>query len=313
MMRRAFAVMSPAGRRARLSVVVFHRVHAEGDPLLPDEPDARRFDDVCRWLKTWFCVLPLDQAARQLRLGTLPERALSITFDDGYADNHDVALPILQRHGLTATFFIATGFLDGGCMFNDHVIEAVRHTRREVVDPVGGAQEPLSLRTLQDRRAAIPRLLHALKYLPPAQRQAAVARLGEALGVPPPCAPMMRSHQVRALRRAGMQIGAHTVTHPILAGLDRAIVVQEIEDSRRTLQHLTGAPVTTFAYPNGRPGTDYSPQNVEIVRQLGFTAAVTTAWGSARADSDPFQIPRFTPWDRSRLRFGARLLTNLAR
>ena len=70
-----------------MSILVFHRVLALPDPLFPGEVDAVRFNRICSWLADWFQVLPLDQAVRHLRAGSLPARALAITFDDGYADN----------------------------------------------------------------------------------------------------------------------------------------------------------------------------------------------------------------------------------
>ncbi len=71
------------------------------------------------WVKTWFNVMPLDAAVNALKKRNLPARAMAITFDDGYADNQVTALPILKQHGLSATFFIATGYLDGGRMWNE--------------------------------------------------------------------------------------------------------------------------------------------------------------------------------------------------
>jgi peptidoglycan/xylan/chitin deacetylase (PgdA/CDA1 family) len=124
---------------------------------------------------------------------------------------------------------------------------------------------------------------------------------------------MMRSDQVRNLRRAGMQIGAHTVSHPILARLDEAQARDEIETGKGQLEDLLGERVTLFAYPNGKPGEDYRPDNVALVRAAGFRAAFSTAWGSAHRHTDVFQVPRFTPWDRSRLRFGLRMAHNLRR
>jgi peptidoglycan/xylan/chitin deacetylase (PgdA/CDA1 family) len=303
------AVASPAGPRARLSVLIFHRVLSEVDPLFPDETTAARFDTVCGWLAKWFNVLPLDTAAAHLQAGTLPESAACITFDDGYADNHNVALPILQRHNLCATFFIATGFLNGGRMWNDTIIETVR--RCEDLSVITGSDSQSMPATIADRQVAITTLINQIKYLPVAERVAVAEALAQKAQVHLPNDLMMTSAQVKALRHAGMQIGAHTVSHPILARLSDAAAQQQIADSKSFLEALLGERVGLFAYPNGKPGEDYSPQTVAVVRSLGFDAAVSTTWGASRRGDDPLQINRFTPWDKTKLRFGLRMLRNL--
>lgn len=309
-----FTLLAPAGVRARLNILIFHRVLPEPDPLFPSEIDAAMFDAICGWLKAWFQVLPLDEAVQRLSQRSLPARALAITFDDGYADNEQVALPILQRHGLCATFFVATGFLDGGRMWNDSLIEAVRRSSRTRLD-LQGLDLPLppslALDSTAQRRQAIDGLIGAIKYLPVEQRQRLCDELAERAAVSLPDDLMMTSDQVVALKQAGMQIGAHTVSHPILARLDAESMRAEIGASKMQLEHLLGEPVDLFAYPNGKPGEDYNETSVAVARSLGFKAAVSTAWGAARADADLFQLPRFTPWDRSRLRFGGRLAHNL--
>lgn len=318
-MKPLLQLLSPAGSRARLNVLIFHRVLREPDPLFPDEVDAARFDEMLGWLKSWFQVLPLDEAARRLQEGSLPARAAALSFDDGYADNHDVALPLLQKHGLPCSFFVATGFLDGGRMWNDTLIEAVRLSSRPVLDLRGLKDrdgQDLGLHALGDmasRRAALAQLIERIKYLPPEPRLACVDAIAERAEVRPPDDLMMSSEQVRALRRAGMQIGAHTVSHPILAKLDARQAADEMGRSRDVLQALLGEKVGLFAYPNGKAGTDYLPEvHPAIARELGFEAAVSTRWAAARRGEDIFQIPRFTPWDRSRLKFGLRLVRNLS-
>jgi peptidoglycan/xylan/chitin deacetylase (PgdA/CDA1 family) len=314
MLRTAFTLASPAGTRARLSILIFHRVLAQRDDLVPDEIDAARFDAICAWLASWFNVLPLDVAVGRLRDGNLPARALAISFDDGYADNHDIALPILKRHGLCATFFIATGFVDGGRMWNDSVIEAVRAARGPGLDLANiGVQgiNHVAVATVDEKRLAIATLLPALKYLETARREEAAAEVARAVGVALPNDLMMSSAQLRTLRRSGMQVGAHTVNHPILRDLPTAMATDEIRSSKSALEALLNEPVSMFAYPNGKPGVDYGSETVNIVRRCGFDAAVTTGWGAVRRDTDALQLPRFTPWDRSRLRFGLRLLRNL--
>lgn len=302
---------SPAGAGARLSVLIFHRVLPQPDPLFPEEMHAERFDQVCGWLARWFRVLPLDQAVHQLQEKRLPARAACITFDDGYADNFDVALPILQRHGLPSTFFIATGFLDGGRMWNDTIIESIRACPASVLDlePIGLGMH--SLASVAQRRAAIISLIDQIKYRALHARIALCAQLVERAGVQLPDKLMMTSAEVQAMHRAGMQIGAHTVSHPILARLDDETARQEIHQSKDFLESLLDTRVGLFAYPNGKPGDDYLPHTVELVRDLGFDAAVSTAWGASGPQDDMFQIRRFTPWDTGKPRFLARLLRNL--
>jgi peptidoglycan/xylan/chitin deacetylase (PgdA/CDA1 family) len=307
-------------------VLIFHRVLPEPDPLFPDEMHARRFDEMCGWLAAWFNVLPLDQAVQHMQAGTLPARAACITFDDGYADNYSVAMPILQRHGLTATFFIATGFLDGGRMWNDTVIETVRQcddlsvlvavglprfARKDESAVIASEARQSMPPTIADKQAAIATLIKHIKYRPVSERISLTEEIARLAKVQLPQNLMMTSSEVKAMRQAGMLIGAHSVSHPILAKLTDEQAREEIGDSKRFLEQLLGERITVFAYPNGKPGEDYSPQSVEVVRSLGFDAAVSTQWGSSRMDDDPLQIKRFTPWDRTRLRFALRIIRNL--
>ena len=296
-----------------LSILVYHRVVAEPDPLAPDEVCAREFDRQLAALGRWFTVLPLRQATARLRGGTLPVRAACVTFDDGYADNVTVALPILRRRGVPATFFLATSFIDGGRMWNDTVIETVRGARGDILDARCTGLGTLSLSTMELRRQAIKKLLAALKYLPPEERHKRVEELAAEAVCPLPSDLMMTTGQARQLSASGMEIGAHTVTHPILAQLGPERAEREIRDGKRRLEAITGSPVTMFAYPNGKPGRDYRREHVGMVRDLGFEAAVSTAWGVARTASDPYQLPRFTPLDRTPGKFVLRLFQNTFR
>jgi peptidoglycan/xylan/chitin deacetylase (PgdA/CDA1 family) len=308
--------MSGEDQRARLSVLIYHRVLPVPDPMAPGTVDAAQFDRVCGWLREWFRVLPLEQAVADLKAGRLPARAAAITFDDGYADNHDVAMPILRRHRLDATFFIATGFLDGGRMWNDTLTEALRRAPGAELDLRGlglAGIDAMPVASGTQRLQSLQRLIGAAKYLPAVQRQQLVDGVAARAKVQLPKDLMLRSDQVLAMRRAGMRIGAHTRSHPILASLPDEQAEQELRGSREDLEALLGEPVRVLAYPNGKPDVDYSARSVAIARQAGFEVAVSTAWGSAGTDVDPLQVPRFTPWDRDRMRFGLRLLGNLRR
>jgi peptidoglycan/xylan/chitin deacetylase (PgdA/CDA1 family) len=304
-------VLAPGGKGAKLSILIFQRVLARPDPLFPGEQDVRRFDEVLSWMARWFQVMPLDQAVSRLAAGTLPARAAAITFDDGYADNATDALPVLKKHGMTATFFVASSFLDGGRMWNDSVIETVRAHRAKAIDLRHVNLGLHSLESDLQRRAAIDGLLGQIKYLEPVQRHEAVLAIEKLADTQLPGDLMMTASQVKLLHTEGMQIGAHTCSHPILARVTDEDALNEMRSGKIALEAIIGGQVTLFAYPNGRPGKDYLPKHAQMARQVGFSAAVTTAPGVSSPDTDLFQLPRFSPWDKTRLRYGVRMLSNL--
>lgn len=310
-LRTIYSTLAPAGPKGRLSTLIFHRVLAASDPLQPDEPSAAEFEKRMRWVRQHFNVIPLDEAVERLESGTLPARSLAITFDDGYADNERIAAPILRRLGLPATFFIATGYLDGGRMFNDSIIAAVRDCRHGNLDLTELGLGLHLLDSLDQRRRAVSMLLTQIKGLDPARRAEIAQSVCRQAQVTAPDDLMMTSSQVSELARHGFEIGGHTVNHPILARLNAAAARAEIEQGRRRLQEITQRPVRLFAYPNGRPDDDYTIHTTELVRQLGFAAAFTTVQGVAGRNADLFQLPRFTPWDKGDLKFGLRMARNL--
>jgi peptidoglycan/xylan/chitin deacetylase (PgdA/CDA1 family) len=313
MFRFAGDLLSPAGERGKLGILIYHRALAAPDPILHDEIDAATFERQMTVLAAEFNVLPLSEACARLERRALPARAVCVTFDDGYADNEQVALPILQRLRLPATFFVATGYSAGGCMFNDGVIEAVRSAAAGTYDLSRLGLGVIGLQDATSRRDAVARIIDALKYRPGGERHDAVETLVCALGLRLPSGLMMTPAQISKLSRAGMEIGAHTVHHPILACVDDEEAREEIVGSKRALEEITGSPVTMFAYPNGKPGRDYGPQHVRFVREAGFKAAVSTINGIAHRGSDLFQLPRYMPWERNPRRLAVRLLLACAR
>ena len=301
---------SPGGRRGNLTVLFFHRVLADTDPLLPGEPTARSFDTTLGWLQKQFTLLPLDEAVRRIAEGTLPPAAAAITFDDGYRDNHEIAAPLLGRRGVPATFFIASRFLDGGLMWNDRVTEAIRRTSHSDIALPNWDVPRLPLGNWPQRRQALGTLLQKLKYLPLAERDIAVSALQAACGTTAPTDLMMSSDQVRDLRRQGFGIGGHTCHHPILAALPDNEAEREILQGRADLQACIDGEVPLFAYPNGRSGKDFDHRHRDMARRAGFAAAFTTEPGVCRRGADAWAMPRFTPWDRSAWTFHLRMIRN---
>ena len=304
------SVTSPRGDAAKLTVLLYHRVLPQPDALLPHEPHAAMFDAQLACLSQVFRVVSLETGLRQLKEGTLPARAICITFDDGYRDNIEVAVPILRRHGLMATFFIATGFLDGGRMMHDTVIEAVRRLPAGPcnLEWIGLGQQ--SVGDTQSRVTLIDEFVRKVKYLPFHERADACQRLANEAPDDLPTDLMMVSEDVRQLLAQGMEVGAHTHNHPILARLDPEEASAQILKGRDALTALLGAPPTLFAYPNGKPNLDYGSEHVDLVKQAGFSGAVSVSMGTANRTSDHFQIPRFIPWDHDPRRLALRILAH---
>ena len=305
--------LAPGGSNGKLSIFIFHRVLPEADPLLPFEPSAAEFDWMVRFISRTFNVLPLSEAASRLKAGTLPPAAASVTFDDGYADNLEIAWPILKRYKVPATFFIATAFLEGGRMWNDDVIEAFRRSREGELNL---NEFDLGVHHLTDAASRVKgyeAVLGKLKYFEHQLRSQIACEIASRCEVPKLAELMMTHRQLRHLHDEGAEIGGHTRTHPILERLDNTAALQEIESGKQELEALLGTTVRVFAYPNGVPGRDCSARHAEMARQSGFETAVSTRQACATSASDIFQLPRFTPWDRTPLKFAMRSMMNLSR
>jgi peptidoglycan/xylan/chitin deacetylase (PgdA/CDA1 family) len=294
--------------RNRLTVLTYHGIPAAYDPLaLPEQVTARVFDEQMGAVAKHFNVLPLPEAVQKLNAGTLPPKALAITFDDGYLNNFEIALPILQRHRLTATFFICSGYLDGGLMFNDLITEAVRHTSLGEFQPpddlLGGQR--LALNSIPARAEACRRLIQSAKYLQNDERQLLCERIWHGLiGTSTLSATSsnrpqltMSSEHVRQLHQQGMTIGGHSHTHPILARCTPDQTRSELQINRDILHGIIGEAPQVFAYPNGRAMRDFDRTHRQIVADVGYSCAVTTEMGICCRDMDALQLPRFAPWD----------------
>jgi peptidoglycan/xylan/chitin deacetylase (PgdA/CDA1 family) len=297
------AIARNSMRRRRHITLIFHRILPALDPMSPSEPDTAWFDELIGYLVRRFEIIPLREALERAAARTLDGRTLSITFDDGYADNFTQALPVLERHGAPATFFVASSYIDGGRMWNDSIIETLRRLPEGQTRVEGFDEGTLELNGWDSRNTAASRIINAWKHLPPTERQSRVDRLAERVsGLPDDL--MMTREQLRGLAASRFaEIGGHTRTHPILAAIDDASAASEIEGGKRDLEEWTQQEVRLFAYPNGKLGRDYAAEHAAIARAAGFEAALATDWGTLDASTDPFAIPRFTPWHRDLGRF----------
>jgi peptidoglycan/xylan/chitin deacetylase (PgdA/CDA1 family) len=286
----------------RLSIFIFHRVLPKHDPLIPGEPSIEQFDAIVRWIKKDFNVYALGEALERFKRNQNGKPIAAITFDDGYADNYHHAMPILKKHGLAATFFIATGYLDGGRMWNDSIIETVRCINGSLDLHKFGIGK-FELNEDADRLNCIEQLIKSTKYLNFENRLERVHQICSLINNDLPTGLMMSSAELSLLAESGMEIGAHTHSHPILSKLNSKNSIQEIVGGKEFLESLLKTRIDLFAYPNGKPGQDYFEEHVMAVKKAGFKAAVSTHNGVTKLSDNYFELPRFTPWQRDQLHF----------
>lgn len=293
--------------RRAFPVLTYHRVNDHRDPFFDALP-TQVLERQVRYLARHYAVLPVEELVDRMAAGTLPGNAVAITFDDGYRDTLTHAAPILARHRLPATVFLATGFIGTAEVpWHDRLATAFKLSPRSAV--VAPSGEALEIETLDGRLGALARARAHLKTLGEDQFRRAFDELLENLGASDRRSPenaMLSWEDVHALRGLGFVIGAHTVSHPILSRVSPERARAEIFGSREMIQAACGVPPRAFAYPNGRPA-DYTAGVVDIVRRAGFSCAVTTRFGVNTVRTSRWELRRGQPWEEDLPTFALKL------
>ena len=225
----------------------------------------------------------------------LPANSVAVTFDDGFADNYEVALPILNRYGVPATFYIMVNAVETGNLpWYCRLRFAIRTTRKaEWRDP----ELPRSFKTNvgHDREAALNNAIEIGARKTGRDQEEFVQRVEKALDVESPGPPqglMMTWDQVRTLRKSGHTIGAHTLSHPNLAHINREEARAEILGCKKRIEEVLGEPVDHFSYPHPALNPQWSPETFTITRDAGFKSAVLTTCGPVRQGDEPLALKR---------------------
>lgn len=294
-------------RVPRFPILSYHRVNDERDPFFPSLP-TEVFERHMAFVGDTYVVLPVEELVERMQRDRVPRNALAITFDDGYRDNLTHAAPVLARHGLAASVFLATGVIGTGqALWFDRLALAFKVTRVGTYRAPWGAEDRLS--STQDRLGALDRTLRHLKSVPDEERRRGVETVLAALGVEDESALkglMLSWDDVHALMGLGITIGAHTVSHPILARLGPEGARAEIEGSRDMIAAACGRRPRAFAYPNGK-AEDVGGAVGRIVREAGFSCAVTTVFGVNTARTPPYALRRGGPWEQELPTFALKL------
>lgn len=296
--------------RQKLSILIYHQVVADTDPMRPSEPTAKVFDWQMWLIAKFFTPMSLTEALVALEKQQLPANAICVTFDDGYLNNLTVAQPILAKYQVPATVYVATGYSSGGNMFNDRILDFIGDQSRSSFNLTVLDLGKQQVSDYPSRIKLSYQVIGKIKYLDFRQRQQVIDRLYQDNQASEYPNRMMTPEQIKTLANLGIDIGAHTVDHPILKTLSDEEQLAQLVDSKQTLENIIGQSVENFAYPNGKLHDDYSEQTVALVKKAGFNSAVATHYGISTNTSDFFQLKRFTPWDKGAVKFHVRLLIN---
>lgn len=304
--RAAGTLTGPAlGRLARRApkwrgvvILNYHRIgQSAGQPwdrtMWNADEDA--FDAQLRTLAREAEVVAPDDVAR-LPSDRRPGRRVMVTFDDGYRDNYELAFPLLRRHGLGATFFLTSGFLDTGAVaWWDELAWMVRNASGETLPSGPWSRAPLPLGP--DEEGTVAAVVAGYKTLEATQTEEYLERVAAATGAgrcgaEQAGAIWMTWEMVREMRAAGMAVGGHTVTHPILARIAGADQEREIASSRARLREELDVAMDWFAYPVGSRDA-FTERTKQLLREHGVRLAFSFYGGYARPGAwDPFDVPR---------------------
>jgi peptidoglycan/xylan/chitin deacetylase (PgdA/CDA1 family) len=278
--------------QGRGMVLMFHHVRPRRNVgfapnrLLEITPEF--FNDVLVELeREGFDVVPIDAVADRLRSRRSSRPFAVLTFDDGYRDNAEYAWPILKRHGMPWTIFITTEFADGrGPLWWLELEEAIARLDKVVVSRRGAAFS-LPSRTCDEKQAAFDAVYRRLRAGPLERLRTVTADLAAQAGIEAGSLAAkfcLSWDELQGLaREPDVTIGAHTLSHPILAKLDAVAATREIGESKSLLERRLGRPIRHFAYPFG-DRESASRREFRLVREAGFATAVTSRPGHVFSD-----------------------------
>jgi peptidoglycan/xylan/chitin deacetylase (PgdA/CDA1 family) len=271
-------------------VLMYHRIaDLAFDPWrIAVSPE--RFEAQIELLQKYFDVIALADLADAVERGKVPSRTLVITFDDGYRDVLHTAKPVLVKHGLPATVFVASGYVGSGRNFWWDTLERLSFASgrpREgtvEVDGVTGSWEAGDVELYHS-------LWEQLFTLSDGSRRAALEGLSESAGVDPDeGAQTMTEDELRELGEGGLvEIGGHTITHPNLAVLSTDAQLEEMRGSRTQLEAISGKPVKSFCFPHGK----YTSESIALLPQAGYEQGCVSVRAVVQPGADRFELPRW--------------------
>ncbi len=297
--------------RKQLRILYYHRFQ----DFTRDWAD--NFDCQCRDLRAQYSPMSLTEAATRLKNGDpFPRNAVVLTVDDGYRDFLRIAHPILRRYNIPATLYVVSGFLENNDWLWWNVVDyAFQNTPYSSFDLTlrAGPDLRVSWTNAAQRTQTTDTICEALKRLPNDQMREIVEALPGQLKVEMPARKpdyfnALTWEDARSLSQQGVEIGAHTVTHPILPMLEsEEAILREVEMGKKQIEAQLQRAADHFCYPNG----DFDDRSILAVRQSGFLTATTCRQGFIDRLSNPLTLNRFAAMPNYPARYLGEILAGL--
>ncbi len=279
-------------REHSFAIIYFHRVLKEPTLFCPDDWTLDNFDTLVTFLNKHFNIIPISTALKLQSQGCLPPRTVCLSFDDGYLDNYTIALPVLDRLGVKASFFIATDGTEKGYLWGDELAYTIQKTSKLTLM---FKKREYALSNDEEKASSYLSLINSIKFMTNQERDESLEIITSQLGKISIPRLMMNKQQLLALSDAGNDIGAHTATHSILGRQSAQVAEQEINSSIDYLNKLLEKKIELFAYPNGHFPSDFNQEHEAMLIQAGLSVGLSTNDGGVRTQTRKTCIPRFMP------------------
>lgn len=258
-----------------------------------------RFDQQLEFLKKAYRPLRLMEALQRLKTGTLQGGEVVITFDDGFLNNRRYALPLLQKHGLSAVFYISTAFIGRQEMlWTEKVNDIIMNNDLKEITLNLQDTVTFSMNSIPEREDASVKVRTYLKYQPWKVQENVIGQLIKntkykpaAIQRDPDRYAFMTWEDVRTIHQAGMEVGSHTHNHLLLNMLSKDESFNELKISRDLIEQNLKDKCPLFSYPNGAVG-NFLPHHYRQLSALGFQCAVTQVPGFNSTDTNVFELNR---------------------
>lgn len=277
-----------------VTILVYHGISYDKDHLNMNIPP-NLFESQINYLKNNYKVISLDKAVEIINDKKIDANYCVITFDDGFKNNFDYALPILKKYSVNATIFVTYNSIENGYFCWSLLNNAVDKSTKTVLDLRKFDLGSLSLSSDKEKLDAIRSLHIMLKQLPNEKKKEIEDYIvGDEISCKEYDREMLNWSEIIEMIDTGLiTIGAHTISHPILSKLPYRDAIYEIDGCKKNIESKIGVKVNHFAYPNGSKA-DFTDETINIIKMAGFKSSCTTSKGTNDVESDLYRLKRLS-------------------